>query len=104
MRRSPIIAMFMLPALLAACGPGNKQGTGTIVGAVAGGAAGSAVVTAALRGEGLVPPDIEVSPDSLSADYERTFLATPTAFSRAPCRRTFLPTTALSWPYSSLRC
>jgi surface antigen len=33
----------MLPGLLAACGPGNKQGTGTIVGAVAGGAAGAAI-------------------------------------------------------------
>ena len=43
MRRAPIIAMFMLSALLAACGPGNKQGTGTIVGAVAGGAAGAAI-------------------------------------------------------------
>ena len=43
MRRSPIIATFMLTALLAACGPGNKQGTGTIVGAVAGGAAGAAI-------------------------------------------------------------
>ena len=43
MRRAPIIAMLMLPALLAACGPGNKQGTGTIVGAVAGGAAGAAI-------------------------------------------------------------
>ena len=29
----------LLPLSLAACGPGNKQGTGTIVGAVAGGAA-----------------------------------------------------------------
>lgn len=44
MRRAPMIATFMLlPALLAACGPGNKQGTGTIVGAVAGGAAGAAI-------------------------------------------------------------
>ena len=43
MRRAPIIAMLMLPVLLAACGPGNKQGTGTIVGAVAGGAAGAAI-------------------------------------------------------------
>jgi surface antigen len=33
----------MLPALAAACGPGNKQGTGTIVGAVTGGAAGAAI-------------------------------------------------------------
>ena len=43
MRLAPIIAMFMLPAAVAACGPGNKQGTGTIVGAVAGGAAGAAI-------------------------------------------------------------
>ena len=43
MRRSPIIAIVMLSALLAACGPSNKQGTGTIVGAVAGGAAGAAI-------------------------------------------------------------
>jgi surface antigen len=43
MRQAPIIAMFLLPLLLAACGPSNKQGTGTIVGAVAGGAAGAAI-------------------------------------------------------------
>ncbi|HZJ12594.1 MAG TPA: RT0821/Lpp0805 family surface protein [Methyloceanibacter sp.] len=43
MRRAPIITIVMLPALLAACGPSNKQGTGTIVGAVAGGAAGAAI-------------------------------------------------------------
>lgn len=43
MRRAPIIAMFMLPVLLAACGPGNKQGTGTIVGATAGAIAGAAI-------------------------------------------------------------
>jgi surface antigen len=43
MRRAFIIAMLMLPALIAACGPGNKQGTGTIVGAVAGGAAGATI-------------------------------------------------------------
>lgn len=43
MRRAPFIAMLMLPLLIAACGPGNKQGTGTIVGAVAGGAAGAAI-------------------------------------------------------------
>jgi surface antigen len=42
MRRA-IIAIAMMPVLLAACGPGNKQGTGTIVGAVAGGAAGAAI-------------------------------------------------------------
>ncbi|MBM3543976.1 MAG: glycine zipper 2TM domain-containing protein [Alphaproteobacteria bacterium] len=43
MRLAPIIAIAMLPALFTACGPGNKQGTGTIVGAVAGGAAGAAI-------------------------------------------------------------
>ncbi|MGH6866272.1 MAG: RT0821/Lpp0805 family surface protein [Methyloceanibacter sp.] len=43
MRHAPIIAVLVLPGLLAACGPGNKQGTGTIVGAVAGGAAGAAI-------------------------------------------------------------
>jgi surface antigen len=43
MRLAPIIVIAMLPALAAACGPGNKQGTGTIVGAVAGGAAGAAI-------------------------------------------------------------
>jgi surface antigen len=43
MKLAPIIAIAMLPALFTACGPGNKQGTGTIVGAVAGGAAGAAI-------------------------------------------------------------
>ena len=47
MRRAPIIAIALigalLPVLVAGCGPGNKQGTGTIVGAVAGGAAGAAI-------------------------------------------------------------
>ena len=43
MRRAPTLAIVILSALLAACGPGNKQGTGTIVGAVAGGAAGAAI-------------------------------------------------------------
>jgi surface antigen len=43
MRLAPIIAVLILPGMLAACGPGNKQGTGTIVGAVAGGAAGAAI-------------------------------------------------------------
>jgi surface antigen len=33
----------MLPAMIAACGPGNKQGTGTVVGAIAGGATGAAI-------------------------------------------------------------
>ena len=44
MRRASILALaLLLPLGLAACGPGNKQGTGTIVGAVAGGAAGAAI-------------------------------------------------------------
>jgi surface antigen len=44
MRRASLIAMIiLLPFVLAACGPGNKQGTGTIVGAIAGGAAGAAI-------------------------------------------------------------
>jgi surface antigen len=43
MRRSPILAILVLATVLAACGPGNRQGTGTIVGAVAGGAAGAAI-------------------------------------------------------------
>lgn len=43
MRLAPIIAIAMLPALFAACGPGNKQGTGTIVGAAGGAVAGAAI-------------------------------------------------------------
>jgi surface antigen len=43
MRLTPIIAIALVPMLLTACGPGNKQGTGTILGAVAGGAAGAAI-------------------------------------------------------------
>jgi surface antigen len=43
MRRVLILAIVMLPAVLSACGPNNKQGTGTVVGAVAGGAAGAAI-------------------------------------------------------------
>ena len=43
MRLAPIIVIAMLPVLAAACGPGNKQGTGTIVGAVTGGVAGAAI-------------------------------------------------------------
>jgi surface antigen len=43
MKFRPIIAIALVPLFLAACGPGNKQGTGTIVGAVAGGAAGAAI-------------------------------------------------------------
>jgi surface antigen len=43
MRVKRIIAIALVPLFLPACGPGNKQGTGTIVGAVAGGAAGAAI-------------------------------------------------------------
>lgn len=43
MKLRPIFAIALVPLLLAACGPGNKQGTGTILGAVAGGAAGAAI-------------------------------------------------------------
>jgi len=42
MRLTAIIAIALLPALTA-CGPGNKQGTGTVVGAIAGGATGAAI-------------------------------------------------------------
>jgi surface antigen len=35
--------IILLPLLMAACGPGNKQGTGTIVGATAGAVAGAAI-------------------------------------------------------------
>ena len=43
MRFTPIIAIALVPLFLASCGPNNKQGTGTIVGAIAGGAAGAAI-------------------------------------------------------------
>jgi surface antigen len=43
MRLRPIFVAALVPLVLAACGPGNKQGTGTILGAVAGGAAGAAI-------------------------------------------------------------
>lgn len=43
MRLAPILMIAILPAFAAACGPGNKQGTGTVVGAVAGGATGAAI-------------------------------------------------------------
>ena len=43
MTLKPIVAIALVPLFLAACGPGNKQGTGTILGAVAGGAAGAAI-------------------------------------------------------------
>jgi surface antigen len=43
MRPAPIVLLAMLPVFAGGCGPGNKQGTGTIVGAVAGGATGAAI-------------------------------------------------------------
>jgi surface antigen len=43
MRLTAIIAIALIPVLTTACGPGNKQGTGTVVGAIAGGAAGAAI-------------------------------------------------------------
>ena len=44
MRQVTQFAMiFMVPLFMAACGPGNKQGTGTIVGATAGAVAGAAI-------------------------------------------------------------
>ena len=51
MRRTPILALVILPILLVACGPGNKQGTGTI--AVAGGAGGAAVGGPNNRAQGM---------------------------------------------------
>jgi surface antigen len=41
MRVASLSAITMLTALLVSCGPGDKQGTGTIVGAVAGGVVGN---------------------------------------------------------------
>lgn len=46
MRLAPIIAIAVLPSLavgMTACGPGNKQGTGTILGATGGAIAGAAI-------------------------------------------------------------
>ncbi len=44
MRRATRFATILaIPLLAAACGPGNKQGTGTIVGATAGAVAGAAI-------------------------------------------------------------
>ncbi len=43
MKLAPIVVIAMLPALFAACGPGNKQGTGTSVGAAGGAVAGAAI-------------------------------------------------------------
>ena len=53
MRRVPILAILVLSTVLAACGPGNKQGTGTIVGAVAGGATGAAIAGSKNRAGGI---------------------------------------------------
>jgi len=53
MRFGPIFAIALVPLALAACGPGNKQGTGTILGAVAGGAAGAAIGGSDNRGPGI---------------------------------------------------
>lgn len=54
MRAGAIIAVAMLPALIAGCGAGRKQETGTVVGAVAGGLIGSQVG----KGGGQVPAAI----------------------------------------------
>lgn len=46
MRLAPIFAIALVPCLtvgMAACGPGNKQGTGTILGAAGGAVAGAAI-------------------------------------------------------------
>lgn len=43
MRISVIVAVAVVPALVAACGPGQRAGTGTVVGAVAGGILGNQV-------------------------------------------------------------
>jgi surface antigen len=53
MRRVPILAILVLATVLAACGPSNKQGTGTIVGAVAGGATGAAIAGSNNRAGGI---------------------------------------------------
>ena len=46
MRLAPICVIALLPSLMGglnACGPGNKQGTGTILGAAGGAVAGAAI-------------------------------------------------------------
>ena len=46
MRLAPICVIALLPSLMVgmtACGPGNKQGTGTILGAAGGAVAGAAI-------------------------------------------------------------
>jgi surface antigen len=54
MRSRAIIAALVIPALVVACGPGRKQDTGALVGAVAGGLIGSQVG----KGGGQVPAAI----------------------------------------------
>ena len=54
MRGKAIIAALVIPAVLAACGPGRKQETGTLVGVVAGGLIGSQIG----KGSGRVPAAI----------------------------------------------
>lgn len=54
MRVKATVAALLIPALLAACGPGRKQETGTLVGAVAGGLIGSQIG----KGSGQVPAAI----------------------------------------------
>lgn len=43
MHAKVILATFLIPVTLAACGPGRRADTGTIVGAVAGGLLGSTI-------------------------------------------------------------
>lgn len=51
MRARAIIAALLIPAVLAACGPGRHQETGTLVGVLAGGLLGSQIG----KGKGKVP-------------------------------------------------
>jgi surface antigen len=78
MRLAPIIAMLMLSAAVAACGPGNKQGTGTIVGAIAGGAAGAAIVGNQI-GAGLDEEDrrMAAAAEYQALEYGQAGAATP---------------------------
>ncbi|RMF02491.1 MAG: glycine zipper 2TM domain-containing protein [Alphaproteobacteria bacterium] len=54
MRLKALGAAVMIPVLLAACGPGRKQETGTLVGAVTGALIGSQIG----KGDGQVPAAI----------------------------------------------
>jgi surface antigen len=54
MRTSLLVSAFLIAATVAGCGPGRKQETGTLVGAVAGGLIGSQVG----KGSGKVPATI----------------------------------------------